>query len=131
MFDINALADFEQETGMGFGQLMSTKAMFATTRALMWAGLKHEDRGLTVEQVGVLLNRFVKEQGGDINQVLKEALKAATQQGALGKEAAEKAAERDAFEDDGNTIDATPTRAALAEVPRAEPVAEPPSEPQG
>ena len=35
-FDVNALADFEQETGMGFAQLMKQKAIFGTARAMAW-----------------------------------------------------------------------------------------------
>jgi hypothetical protein len=89
-FDINALADFEQETGMGFGQLMSTKALFATTRALLWAGLKHEERTLTIEQMGALLFKYIKEEGGSIDQALKAAFEAAAEQGALGKEVADR-----------------------------------------
>lgn len=131
MFDINALADFEQETGMGFGQLMSTKAMFATTRAMMWAGLKHEDRTLTTQDVGVLLTKYVKS-GGSINDVLKEALKAAAEQGALGKDVAENMAneeEGDGGGDDPSTIDVTPTRPVLVEAQRAEPTAGETTEP--
>lgn len=87
-FDINALADFEQETGMGFGQLMSTRAVFATARALLWAGLKHEDRALTVEKVGSLLGKYVQA-GGQIDKALTAAFEAANEQGAFGDPKAE------------------------------------------
>jgi len=82
-FDINALADFEQETGMGFGQLMATRAIFATARALLWAGLKHEDRTLTVDKVGHLLGKYV-QRGGAIDIALTTAFEAAKEQGAFG-----------------------------------------------
>jgi hypothetical protein len=82
-FDLNALADFEQEVGMGIAQLMQTKAIFATTRALLWAGLRHEDRGLTVDRMGDLIGTYIK-QGGDLTQALQAAFKAAVDQGALG-----------------------------------------------
>src|SRR5678815_1606548 len=61
-FDVNALADFEQETGMGFAQLMKQKAVFGAARAMLWAGLKHEDRGLTVERVGELLSEYLSDE---------------------------------------------------------------------
>lgn len=83
-YDINALADFEQLTGMGFGQLMQQKAIFATARALLWAGLKHEQRTLTVEEVGNLLGQFVRN-GGTIDEALGQAFKAAAEQGAFGE----------------------------------------------
>jgi len=85
-FDLNALADFEQEVGMGFAQLMASKAIFATARALLWAGLKHEDRGLTIERAGNLLTEFV-QRGGAIDDVLRDLFNAAMEQGALGQPA--------------------------------------------
>lgn len=88
-FDINALADFEQETGMGFAQLMQQKATFAAARALIWAGLKHEDRILAIERVGELLWRYMKDPAASdsrtINDVLLVVLDAGVQQGAFGK----------------------------------------------
>lgn len=94
-FDINALADFEQETGMGFGQLMATRAIFATARALLWAGLKHEDRTLTVEKVGTLLGKFVMA-GGRIDEALSAAFEAAKEQGAFGDQSEDKPADPNA-----------------------------------
>lgn len=83
-YDINALADFEQLTGMGFGQLMHTKAVFATARAMLWCGLKHEDRTLTVEQVGTLMFQYMKEMKGSIDELLTACFEAANEQGAFG-----------------------------------------------
>lgn len=87
-FDINALADFEQETGMGFAQLMQQKATFAAARALVWAGLKHEDRMLTIESVGILLGQYIKDpeatESRSINDVLLVVLDAGVEQGAFG-----------------------------------------------
>lgn len=118
-FDINTLADFEQETGMGFGQLMTTKALFATTRAMLWAGLKHEDRSLTIPDVGELLFKYIQN-GGSIDQALKAAFAAAAEQGALGKEIADKM-DADA---DGEAVVADPPALSLAPSPEA------PSEPE-
>lgn len=88
-FDVNALADFEQETGMGFAQLMRQKAVFASARAFLWAGLKHEDRGLTIEACGDLIGEYLKDMDvprGDhsIDTILTAAFQAAIDQGALG-----------------------------------------------
>lgn len=87
-FDINALADFEQEVGMGFPQLMSSRAVFAATRALTWAGLKWQDRTLTIQSVGELIQQFITA-GGSIDEVLGAAMKAAMDQGAIGRPAAD------------------------------------------
>lgn len=88
-FDVNALADFEQETGMGFAQLMRQKAVFASARAFLWAGLKHEDRGLTIEGCGNLIGEYLKDPDvprgtHSIDAILTAAFQAAIDQGALG-----------------------------------------------
>lgn len=99
-YDINALADFEQLTGMGFGQLMQTRAVFATVRALLYAGLKHEDRSLTVEDVGQLMFAFLNdddvEEPNSNDMLMTMALEAAVKQGALGRQARRQAEEKNA-----------------------------------
>lgn len=83
-YDFNVLADFEQEMGMGFAQMMSNRATFGTARGLIWAGLKHEDRGLTIERVGKLMGDCIKNGDADVTKFLEIALKACNDQGALG-----------------------------------------------
>lgn len=102
-YDINALADFEQLTGMGFGQLMSTRAIFATTRALLWAGLKRSDTTLTVERVGTLMTRYVKAaRGNSIDDLLTACFQAAKEQGAFGEAASDEEDEEEGGSDSGN-----------------------------
>lgn len=89
-FDVNALADFEQETGMGFAQLLKQRAVFASARAMLWAGLKHEDRALQIEDVGRLLTDYLRDESVPqgthaIDVILGVAIEAAVQQGALGR----------------------------------------------
>jgi hypothetical protein len=81
-FDTNALADFEQEVGMGFPTLMASRAVFAATRALTWCGLKHGDRSLTIPRVGELIQLYL-DSGGVITDILEQSMKAAVDQGAL------------------------------------------------
>ena len=61
------------------------KAIFAVARALVWAGLKHEDRSLTIERVGDLLGRYMRETGGTVDTVLEVTFAAAVDQGAMGR----------------------------------------------
>ena len=82
-YDFNALADFEQANGMGLGQLLQMKAVFGTARALLWAGLKHEDVTLTLEKVGELCGEFVRG-GGRVDDIMSTCLETAIDQGALG-----------------------------------------------
>lgn len=102
-FDLNALADFEQEVGMGIAQLMQTKAIFATTRALLWAGLKHQDRGLTVERTGDLIAQYIRG-GGDLTTALQTVFSAAVEQGAMGNPVKE-----DEPKAEGNALPPAPT----------------------
>lgn len=66
-FDINAIADLEDMTGKSVAEALSNrqKIGFSMIRALLWAGLKHEEPMLTVEAAGELINLFV-EKGGTI-----------------------------------------------------------------
>lgn len=87
-FDINALADFEQLTGMGFGQLMQMRAIFATCRAMLYAGLKYEDRALTLEAVGDLIGEYINDPNitdASVDDLMTVAVEAAVDQGALGR----------------------------------------------
>ena len=81
-FDTNALADFEQEVGMGFPTLMASRAVFAATRALTWCGLKHGDRTLSLSRVGELIQLYL-DSDGQITDILEASMKAAVAQGAL------------------------------------------------
>lgn len=81
-YDMNAMADFEEKTGMGLAQLMSSNAIFATTRAMLWAGLKHQDRGLTIDRVGQWMQAYV-EAGGDVQTLLGACFEAAAKQRAI------------------------------------------------
>ena len=87
-FDMNALGDFEQETGMGFGQLMQQKAIFAVVRGLLWAGFQHEDRRISPRQVGDLIQSYVTDEArpdNDIGTLLAFAYETAQEQGAFGR----------------------------------------------
>lgn len=81
-FDINAMADFEQVTGMGLAQLMNTNAIFAATRALLWAGLRWQDRGLTIDYVGQLMQDYMQK-NGDVKDLLQPCLEACVKQKAI------------------------------------------------
>lgn len=89
-FNVNALADFEEKTGMGFAMLMGQRAVFASARAMIWAGLKHEDARLTIEDVGELLSDYLGDESftpeqHNINMILMVAIQASIEQGALGR----------------------------------------------
>jgi len=64
-FDINALSDAEEALGMGLGALMRSQMGVRAIRALLWAGLKWEDRGLTLEKTGDIVQKHI-ESGGNL-----------------------------------------------------------------
>lgn len=74
-FDVNALADAEERLGMGLGRIMQQEASFALLRTLLWAGLRHEDRRLTPEAAGTLLQQHIAG-GGDLETVAARVMEA-------------------------------------------------------
>lgn len=54
-FDLNAYAAFEKETGV---EMFDLEGKFSATviRALLWASLLHEEKTLTLEQVGAMVH---------------------------------------------------------------------------
>jgi hypothetical protein len=62
-FDINAIADIERETKTGIMSLLQYERLgFDSIRVLLWGGLKHEDRNLTIEKVGNLIQNYAINQ---------------------------------------------------------------------
>lgn len=72
-YDVNALADVEPLIGGSIFMVLSQESnviRFSVLRALLWAGLKHEDAGLTLNQVGVLMQTAFLA-GRDLTDVMK------------------------------------------------------------
>lgn len=71
-FDINALSDAEEALGVGIGAILQQNLGIRTIRALLWAGLKWQDHGLTLQRAGTLLQKYIEDRG-DLS-VLEEKL---------------------------------------------------------
>lgn len=88
-YDINALCALEAELGMPLltiSKLLSTGRIWVThIRAILWAGLLHEEPSLTVKQAGDLLGNMK-----EIPTITKAAMEA--MESAWGEPEAEKAA---------------------------------------
>ncbi|MFV9511805.1 hypothetical protein [Tepidibacillus sp. LV47] len=75
-FDLNAFAELEElygdfQTAMDAMQKGSIKAI----RAMLWAGLIHEDKSLTVEDVGSMIDMSnINEVVGIISKAISEAM---------------------------------------------------------
>ncbi len=84
-YDFNALADLEAKAGAGIGALMSEERVgLNTMRLLIWAGLKHEDRTLTPEKVGDMLQTLM-EGGMELSVPMAAVTKALQQSGIIAK----------------------------------------------
>jgi len=84
-YDFNALADVEERAGVGIGALLSSERMgLNTIRLLLWAGLKHEDRSLTPEKVGDILQSLM-ENGMDLSVPMARVMLAVERSGLLGQ----------------------------------------------
>jgi hypothetical protein len=55
-FDFNAICELEDVMGKPVTQLQENNVGFKEIRALLWAGLLHEDRDLTIEEAGALID---------------------------------------------------------------------------
>lgn len=79
-FDVNALADLEEKMGVSFAMLLHpSRAGFSSYRGLIWAGLKWEDRGLTLERAGNMLQTYFANGGTEdqLTEWIDKALVAA------------------------------------------------------
>ena len=100
-YDFNAMSDFEQVTGQSLFNAMQNMGI-GTIRALYWAGLKHQDKGLTLDRTGKMISKAMMEDGLSLENLMNPAVEALVQSGILPKEALDgiNEAESDDFEDD-------------------------------
>lgn len=88
LYDLNALAEIEERLNIGVDQIGNLPAKAKVIRVLLWAGLIHEDPGLTVEQAGAMVtgDRFVYVTE-KIGEALQKAFGSGTEGNAKGPEA--------------------------------------------
>jgi hypothetical protein len=68
-FNFNAMCRVEKATGLTFTQVINPKEFgMSTLRLLLWAGLIWEDKHLTIEDTGELIDAYI-ENGGRIEDV--------------------------------------------------------------
>lgn len=78
-YDFNAISDLEEKAQTGIMQLMAEDRMgFGTIRLLVWAGLKWEEKGLTLQRAGDMIQKCL-EDGGDLAKIMEPVSKALEQ----------------------------------------------------
>jgi len=77
-YGINALAKIEDITGKSLASLDFTNVSIKDLLAIIYAGLYHEDKSLTIENVGDLIDEY-----GSLEEIAKSVGEAVTE--AFGK----------------------------------------------
>ena len=62
-YDVNAIADIEDTAGVGVFSLVSDQKRigYSSLRVLFWGGLKHEDKGITLDRAGLILKQLMDD----------------------------------------------------------------------
>jgi hypothetical protein len=88
-FNIRAVAELERELGAGLLSVLQDEKLSASFNFLLnafWAGLKHEERGLTKDRVAAMLDEyFDAREETALNALLLKVLDALTRSGMLGR----------------------------------------------
>lgn len=76
-FDVNAIALVEDTLKMGIGQIFSSERIgFSTLRALYWAAMQWENRGLTLNGVGNMIQKAILEHNVSYDKLAEPVAKA-------------------------------------------------------
>jgi hypothetical protein len=91
-YSYGAIRAAEREAGVGFAKLISPERQgFDSMCILTWAGLRHENKRQTVDQVEKMLDRYI-EDGGTLTALGIVVSAALMESGVFGKQAAEETA---------------------------------------
>jgi len=62
-YDVNSIADIEDTAGVGVFSLISDQKRigYSPLRILFWGGLKHEDKGITLDRAGLILKQLMDD----------------------------------------------------------------------
>ena len=96
-YDINAAADMEELMGGKSLLYVLSNPMaagFSAIRILLWGGLKHAEKGLTLQRVGLMMQEYL-ENGGRIELLVEKLGAAVRQSKILGEDVAGEEAEAD------------------------------------
>jgi hypothetical protein len=83
-YDINSISDLEDKIDKSINDLIQNIGISAC-RSLLWAGIKHSNKYLTLKDVGAMMNNHLKN-GGDFKDLIPNIVVALKESGILGKE---------------------------------------------
>lgn len=74
-FNYNAIADIEEASGRGIGNLLSESVIgLHVVRILVWGGLRARMPGIVKHKAGEILQDYIKENGLDAYQELAQRI---------------------------------------------------------
>ena len=89
-FGLNAVCDLEDLVGKPISEMFPTKKeeqekmRFTTIRAIIWAGLRHEDEAITPSIAGALIDDYCEKDGNDLASVMAIVMDAFKRSGLAG-----------------------------------------------
>lgn len=76
-FDAMAIYQIEEKFGMGIGAILSeVQVGFRVLVLFYWAGLKHEEPGLTIERVAKMLTKKITDEEEDVESLFTPVMQA-------------------------------------------------------
>jgi hypothetical protein len=76
-YDVNSACDLEDYFGKGVPAILHEEQIgFRLVRGFYWAGLKWKEPGLTIQRVGVMVNKEIQEEGKSIMQLMEPIMDA-------------------------------------------------------
>lgn len=95
-FDFNAVSDLEDRFDMGIAEMMTERRVgFRIIRGLYWAGLKWQDKGLTMERAGNIVQTMIKEEGATFQDLMIPVKEAIERSGLFNKKGNSEGDEQD------------------------------------
>ncbi|AGK52034.1 hypothetical protein [Bacillus sp. 1NLA3E] len=76
-YDVNSACDLEDHFGKGVPAILNEEQIgFRLCRGFYWAGLKWKEHGLTIQRVGLMLNKEIQEEGKTIMDMMEPVMDA-------------------------------------------------------
>ncbi|MDR3591583.1 MAG: hypothetical protein P4N41_18155 [Negativicutes bacterium] len=85
-YDINSAAEMEELMGgrsLLYIMANPTVGGIAPMRIMLWGGMKHAEKGLTLQRVGILMQEYM-ENGGELNDLAEKIGEAVRKSKILG-----------------------------------------------
>ncbi len=85
-YTTNTICDLESSEKISIIKLLDEQAGMNTLRLLLWAGLRHENKGLTKEMVGDWIQDYLEENEDGLGTLFETTVNELVESGALGNE---------------------------------------------